>query len=383
MSFHTSPPASRRAFLRASCFAAGAAAVSPSLLAGCATKPSAAAAGFPAIVDTSSRLTAAQAAGLRAAGAKTVFRYYCHLPASIPGKDLEPEEAKIILGAGLSLAVVFQHYNNCFLTFENRWGREDALRALEQAHAIGQPKGSAIYFGADGDWPYESTLELVVAYFEDVAHVLEGSGYDLGIYSNGCLCNAIAERKLASYFWLSGSTAHTGTQAFYNQGRWSLYQNSLDVRVGDGTAGVALDTSVANAATKGYFGQFDAKGARSAAHALGDTQAILGARRFLKTSADLKSEPDGGAKTLASLKKDQNVRVTAIAGPWVRVLTQEGGTRSGAGGAPVEGWAPSSALTPMDRFGDGTTAYGLCGSAETMPAAQKQASCAGVTSRAR
>ena len=37
---------------------------------------------------------------------------------------------KIIFGEGLQLAVIFQHYNNCYRTFENNWGREDAEQAL-------------------------------------------------------------------------------------------------------------------------------------------------------------------------------------------------------------------------------------------------------------
>ncbi|MET0545547.1 MAG: glycoside hydrolase domain-containing protein, partial [Caulobacterales bacterium] len=167
--------------------------------------PAPVASAFPMIVDASARIDASKAKALKAQGVRTVFRYYCQLPPSIPGKDLQPEEAKIILGEGLSLGVVFQHYNNCFRTFENRWGKEDAEQALKMAEAIGQPKDSAIYFGVDGDWPWASLSDAIVAYFEDVNRVFEGTGFDVGIYSNGCTCNLIRTRKLAKYFWLSGS----------------------------------------------------------------------------------------------------------------------------------------------------------------------------------
>src|SRR5688572_1416821 len=150
---------SRRAFLMSS------GALGAATFAGCESSPSPAApapsapstpstpapvaSGFPLIADTAARLDAAKARALRAHGVKTVFRYYSHLPPSIPGKDLQPEEAKIILGEGLSIGSVFQHYNNCFRTFENAWGREDAEQALRMAKAAGQPSGSAIYFGVD------------------------------------------------------------------------------------------------------------------------------------------------------------------------------------------------------------------------------------------
>ena len=123
-------------------------------------QPTPAADGFPLIADTAQRLDVAKARALRARGVRTVFRYYSHLPPSLPGKDLQPEEAKIILGEGLSIGSVFQHFNNCYRTFENNWGREDAEQALHQARAAGQPEGSAIYFGVDADWPWQALRGL-------------------------------------------------------------------------------------------------------------------------------------------------------------------------------------------------------------------------------
>jgi hypothetical protein len=373
---------SRRGFLRSSCLAAGAATLGPGLLSACETTTAAApSTGFPLIVDTATRLDAAKAAGLRSRGVKTVFRYYCHLPPSLPEKDLTPEEARIILDAGLSIGSVFQHYNNCFRTFENRWGAEDAEQALEQAVAAGQPIGSAIYFGVDGDWPYRSMIDHVLQYFYDVNAVFTHTGYRVGVYSNGCICNAVTELGLALYAWLSGSTAHTGTQAFYNTGRWSLFQNALDIRVGDGAAGLAIDTNLAGPGTGGYFGQWNGGDARTPAHGDGETRGLLAARRFVRANADVKASPDAGGATLVSLRKDQNVRVLGAEGGWTRVLTQEGGGRPS--GAAVEGWLPGASLASLDAFPDGATAYGICGSNGSMPDSQKYASCAPATSRLR
>src|SRR5690242_6805337 len=110
-----SPAFSRRAFLMTSgaaallggcetshAPAAPAAPCMPSTPSTPSTPPPAAATSFPLIADTAQRLDVAKARALRTHGVKTVFRYYSQIPPSLPGKDLQPEEARIILGEGLS-----------------------------------------------------------------------------------------------------------------------------------------------------------------------------------------------------------------------------------------------------------------------------------------
>lgn len=334
---------------------------------------------FPMIADTAARLDATKARALKAQGVRTVFRYYSHLPPSIPGKDLQPEEARIILGEGLSIGSVFQHYNNCFRTFENAWGKEDAEQALRMAEAAGQPEGSAICFGVDADWPYAAMRDPVLKYFEDVKRVFESANIAVGVYSNGCLCNAVREKGLAEYFWLSGSTGHSGTQAFYNTGQWTLFQNALDIKPAD--LGFGIDTNIANPATQGYFGQWTDKGARIAQHAAGDVQATILSRGFLRATTDIKATADAASATLLAIKKDQNVRRLETAGDWVRVGTQEGGAKGAV--AATTGWVPASALAPMDRFPDNTSNYGLCGAPTAVSDTFKYQNCDRATSRLR
>ena len=334
---------------------------------------------FPLIADTAARLDVAKAKALRAAGVQTVFRYYSHLPPSIPGKDLQPEEAKIILGEGLSIGSVFQHYNNCFRTFENAWGKEDAEQALRMAEAAGQPEGSAIYFGVDADWPYAAMRDPVLKYFEDVKRVFASANIAVGVYSNGCLCNAVREKGLAEYFWLSGSTGHSGTQAFYNTGQWTMFQNALDIK--PAVVGYGIDTNIANPSTQGFFGQWNDHGARQASHAAADVQAVFQSRGFLRANTDIKETRDPAATTLLSIKKDQNVRRLETSGDWVQVATQEGGAKGAA--AAVTGWIPGSALAPMDRFPDNTSNYGLCGASTAVSDTFKYQNCERATSRLR
>ena len=334
---------------------------------------------FPLIADTASRLDVTKAKALRAAGVKTVFRYYSHLPPSLPGKDLQPEEAKIILGEGLSIGSVFQHYNNCFRPFDNSWGREDAEQALRMAEAAGQPEGSAIYFGVDADWPYQQMRDPIIKYFEDVKRTFEGSNVAVGIYSNGCICNAIREKGLAQYFWLSGSTGHSGTQAFYNTNNWTLFQNALDVTPAQ--VGYAIDTNLANPRTNGFFGQWFGRGAMLASHLAADVQTTFMARGFLRADTELRQDLNPGAASLTKLLKDRNVRRLETSGDWTRVVTQEGGATRAL--ATLTGWIPTASLAPMDRFPDNSSNYGLCGAPTAVSDATKYQNCDRATSRLR
>lgn len=343
------------------------------------TPPASVASGFPLITDTAARLDVAKVRKLREHGVKTVFRYYSHLPPSLVGKDLQPEEAKIVIGEGLSIGSVFQHYNNCFRTFENNWGKEDAEQALRQAGAAGQPEGSAIYFGVDADWPYQQLRDPILKYFDDVKRAFEGSGIAVGIYSNGCICNAVRSAGTASYFWLSGSTGHSGTQAFYNTGAWSMFQNALDIVPPE--VGFGVDTNIANPTTRGYIGQWTDKGSTTQSHGVGPTQAVFAGRAFLRANADIRAASDPASNTVGTILKDRNVRVLERQPTAARIVTQEGGPRGAT--ATVTGWIDTAALAPMDRFPDNTSNYGLCGAGTVVSDTTKYASCERATSRIR
>lgn len=326
---------------------------------------------FPLIADTANRLNAGHAAGLAALGVRTVFRYYSYVPSNILGKDLQPEEAQILMDAGLSIGAVWQHFNNCHLTFEKGWGKRDAEQALRLAEAVKQPAGSAVYFGVDGDWPYKTLLDPVLRYFEDVVETFQGSGLDLGAYGGGCILEQLRQRGMAKYFWLSGSTGFTGTQAFYNSGAWTLFQNALDVTPDQPRVGI--DTNICNPIAGGYFGQFSAAGATPSAHDLAATQAVFESRRFLRQSASLLAKPEAGAATLTKLRIRSNVRVLAEGEGWAEVQTQEGG-RSRAGAART-GYLPLETLAPLDKMPGGATSFGVCGVDQAAPASVRDANC--------
>jgi hypothetical protein len=225
----------------------------------------------------------------------------------------------------------------------------------------------------------------ILRYFEDVKRAFEGSGIAVGVYSNGCICNAIRERGLAQYFWLSGSTGHSGTQAFYNSGAWTLFQNALDIT--PQAAGFGVDTNLASPSTNGYFGQWTDRGAQAAAHTAADTTKAFAERRFVVADTDVKDRPDAASATRAIVRKNQNIRLQNDSRwpvpdtGWTEIVTQETGAKPGS--QWVQGWVPSSRLAPMKRFPDNSSNYGLCGSGVIPSDTGKYQNCERATSRIR
>lgn len=319
---------------------------------------------FPLIVDTANQLNLARAQRLKALGATTVFRYYSYVPSNIAGKDLTPTERDAIFEAGLSVGVVFQHYNNCFDTFANDWGARDAAQALELAALNNQPQGSAIYFGVDGDFPFASMLADQIQYMRRVNETFAGSGYKIGAYGGGCALDRMRREGLAELFWLSGSTGFTGTKAFYNQRDWTMFQNAYDFRSG---GSVGIDTNWANPATNGVVGQWSASGV-----ATGDAAAarkIVQDRRFTRGGVSILAAPEEGAAALGSVRADSNVRVVAQSAEWAEVITREGGD-----GVSVRGFVPTARLSSVDQF-TSQAAYGICGVNQTPSSAVRNANC--------
>lgn len=200
------------------------------------------------MVDTAQPIDDAFAAAMAAQGVQTVARYYDYHPATtgrstppdepepanrretLPGKTLRPEEVAIATRHGLALLTVFQHHNDREATFTLRPSRgfTDARRALDLAAALGQPDGSAIYFGVDGDFVGGAAGldQDVEVYFAAIESVFWASGRDLriGVYGSGAACRMLIEAGLAQHCWLSQSHGFPGTRDALAAGRYDIEQ---------------------------------------------------------------------------------------------------------------------------------------------------------------
>ena len=119
---------------------------------------------------------------------------------------------------------------------EARW---DAKAAGDQAKSIGQPAGSAIYFGVD--FNYESDTEAnILEYFTVINQVLSSPeyGYKVGAYGNGSALQLLRStiqkdgsgKPLAEFAWFNASPGHSGTTEVFNEGNWHLIQTRVATR---------------------------------------------------------------------------------------------------------------------------------------------------------
>jgi hypothetical protein len=175
-------------------------------------------------IDSSAPVTQSFLSRMRAIGVSTIFRYYDHENETLPGKTLRRGERDIIVMNELKIGVVFQHRNDKFASFTTRRGRQDAERSLLLAAENAQPKGSAIYFGVDGPWRTPDELGSIMAYFNEVNATLAGSGYRVGVYGSGLVCNALLSASLAELCWLAAPSTWPDYHAYYQTNKWKLVQ---------------------------------------------------------------------------------------------------------------------------------------------------------------
>lgn len=293
-------------------------------------------ASFPTVVDSSESVEPILER-LHAEGVRAVFRYYAlEKQPELPSKIVTPRERDAIFDAGLSLGIAFQFHNDKITTFTPDRGAKDAAKALDYGGgAIQQQHGSAIYFGVDGDFSSPAELDAVRSYFDAVNHafVHAGSPFEIGVYGSGLSCETLASSGLATKFWLAKSTRYPGTQRFYNQRRWHLYQNMLEVPIGAG----AVDTNWLNSGANGP-GTFDRHGPTAPA----EPAAVVAERRFVTQEADLFTQPDQGSRRSGTLHARENVVVVQEQGDWARVRVRENAT--------LDLYVRSERLRPIERM---------------------------------
>jgi Domain of unknown function (DUF1906) len=200
-----------------------------------------------------------------------------------------PSESDAIIAAGFNIISVFQHENDDPETFFVKTrGTTDANHAVTLAQANGQPKESAIYFAVDGvdqtirDMVFEHGMSdghkmstkrrrhllhadrnfmrhirrygrflqyhakvfnkpvetikasdmnpVIIRYFEQVNAVVKPStGYKIGAYASGAVCELLLSKKLIDYCWLAQSTGWPGFDHFFHSKRWVMVQEKTTV----------------------------------------------------------------------------------------------------------------------------------------------------------
>jgi Rv2525c-like, glycoside hydrolase-like domain len=309
--------------------------------------------GCIAIVDTPNN-AAKVAESLSAHNVKVVVRFFARKAQPGLREKIMASDGNIINGVreptllirnGLSIVSLYQYRNNLpekFLSGLEDTGSAkaevaaDAKTALDQAKLVGQPEGSAIYFGIDFNLTpsNRNVVDAVVAYFRVINHTV-GSRYAIGVYGNGFVNRILREEKLVSYNWISASRSHEETVDFYNGKRWHLFQNQVDLRwfgaPGKCSNGLDVDTNLQNPNVSGVgaWGAGEVETSRN--------QKIFDQRRFAFRATPVYRESGGrgglinrnSCKSANRIPKNGNVRILAQSGGWSSVDIDEDGKPDG------------------------------------------------------
>ena len=146
---------------------------------------------------------------LKCSGIDTIIRYY-DWPGqeSLKGKIPKDDEIALIKKYGFKILFVFQHYNQNFSTFtDSSRPAKDVAAILQLTKKFGQPKGSGIYVGVDGDFGSSSQLASVRTYFGSVAPKLREAGFKVGMYGGGANCTSLQKAGLIDLpRWIAASS---------------------------------------------------------------------------------------------------------------------------------------------------------------------------------
>jgi len=320
--------------------------------------------GRVAILDTSEN-AAKVVEKLKDKNIKVIARYYAREPQPpLPDKRVafnkigDSLESKILTDNGIAILSVYQYKNQLpekFITGLPDMGsaadeaKADARAALDQAKIVGQPYGSAIYFGVDfdvrdgtKDQNGKLVIESILDHFKIVKQTI-GDKYRVGAYANGYVNRVLRDEGLIVFSWVSPSRSFAETPAYISSGQWHLFQNKVDRRwfgtAGKCPSGLGVDTNVQNPAYP-YIGAWGGE-----AVAPERTKTIFDQRRFaLKATVVYSAKNDNGlpiAKERCLLRKKwkwepediiqpaSNVRVLSDDGTWVQVDINDDGEADG------------------------------------------------------
>jgi Rv2525c-like, glycoside hydrolase-like domain len=307
-----------------------------------------------AIIDTPHN-AGKVAAKLAAQNVKVVVRFFARKPQAGLGEKRMASDSNMIDGVrepavlirhGLSIVSLYQYRNNLpdkFLKGLEDTGspktevQADAKAALEQARLVGQPEGSAIYFGIDFN-VNRTNLNPVLDYFRAINQAV-GNHYAIGVYGNGFVNRVLRAERLVTYSWISASRSHEETVDFYNSGQWHLFQNQTDRRwfaaAGKCAIGFDLDTNLQNpkVAGVGAWGSGEVDRSRN--------QKIFDQRRFAIRPTEVVQPAGGGRQGCNStlqVPRNANLRVLVQSDTWCGVDIDEDGK--------VDGQVRTADMTP-------------------------------------
>ena len=174
-------------------------------------------------VDTKYQISITTAKILKKEGMDFAIKYYATKANIYPenyDKILTESEVTALHNAGLKIVVVYEDGGK---TFSTERGTSDATEALRLATLLGQPEGSAIYFGVEPE--YSNQVNAIAEYFEAVQNKFLADGrYKVGVYGVAKVCNNIKDTLgYAEYSWIGSSTNLSGSSSIEGDADYIAY----------------------------------------------------------------------------------------------------------------------------------------------------------------
>lgn len=351
------------------------------------TAPVYSSAAQPVIIDHAFE-TSKHISMLKAQGVRVIGRYYarCVGRGQWSDKRTNREEVEKLLDADFALLSIYQYWNNSEIKFDGlhnigneirptldencaettigrsafEEGRLDGEAAVRQARAVGQPNGTAIYFGVDFSFPYQEPRKIeytrkMLDYFRTVRRILNNAGYKLGSYGNGYAHSTLLSEGLVDFTWLSPSQAHLGSIEFYRTKQWNLFQYNVDIGWPNDDCSdkdmMGLDVNVQNPEGPADIGFWTRDGPFLIDPKT--TRAAFEAMRFICDSEATIRTQSGVATTGKVCRSKKTVRYRAIPhGQFVKVREDDSLVAFDMDGdGSSEGWTKALNLTatPWDR----------------------------------
>lgn len=218
-------------------------------------------------------------------------------------------------------------------------GMLDSQAAVKQAHLIGQPPNTPIYFAIDYDFKTKDKDQAngLLEYFRQINAELrkKENGFLVGAYGDGDALDLLMgnnEKKevLADFAWLSPSHSFTGTSKFFNTGRWHLAHSQSENAISLTNSGLCFefeyDGDIQNKSSQHhYVGAWDRAGRYVISQER--TAAIFDQRRFVCNIEGI--APGIVQKTCNGQSKKLNCSIPSCFARFVRIKPTELGQRSG------------------------------------------------------
>lgn len=120
-------------------------------------------------------------------------------------KKMTNDEFDLLTDNGMGVFPIYQEYGRDINNFSYEQGKQQALKATEEAKRLGFPIGTVIYFAADLDAYDVQITSNIIPYFKGIYENID-SAYRIGVYGSRNTCRRVKEAGYSVSSFVSDSS---------------------------------------------------------------------------------------------------------------------------------------------------------------------------------